>query len=147
MIKQKISDSPETDNKRQNTSNDFVFYHSYLKDKKINKVSATKISKRPIYRFFIDDENNYFPLRCLLDLGSTSFVISAEATKTFKMPVIKRNKKNKANDMTGTEIVTQELFTGPLGLSFGNHRSYDEKDHAFKIMKPLEDYDALIPTL
>jgi hypothetical protein len=33
----------------------------------------------------------------------------------------------------------------PLGISFGNHRSYDEEDHAFEVIKTSGDYDALIP--
>ena len=28
---------------------------------------------------------------------------------------------------------------------FGNDRSYDEEDHAFKVIKTSRDYDALIP--
>lgn len=36
-------------------------------------------------------------------------------------------------------------MTVPLGLSFGNHRSYDEEDHAFEVVKTTGDYDALIP--
>jgi transposase InsO family protein len=37
------------------------------------------------------------------------------------------------------------LFTIPLGVSFGNHRSYDIEDHAFEVIKTTGDYDALIP--
>jgi hypothetical protein len=37
------------------------------------------------------------------------------------------------------------LFTIPLGLSFGNHRSYDEEDHAFEVMDTCSDHDFLIP--
>jgi hypothetical protein len=40
---------------------------------------------------------------------------------------------------------TENMFTIPLGLSFGNHRSYDEEDHVFEVMKTAGDYDALIP--
>ena len=37
------------------------------------------------------------------------------------------------------------MFTIPSGLSFGNHHSYDEQDHAFEVMKTSLDYDCLIP--
>jgi len=131
--------------KKPNKSTDFVFYEPAKKNMKIQKISATKIGKRPIYRFFLDFDGQYFPLRCMLDLGSTSFVISPEATKAFKIPVIKRTKRVKSKDVTGREIKTEGLFTIPLGLSFGNHRSYDEKDHAFEVIKTSEDYDCLIP--
>jgi len=81
----------------------------------------------------------------MLDLGSTSFVISPEAAKAFRIPVLKRIKKVISKDVTGNEIKTKGLFTIPLGLSFGNHRSYDEKDHAFEVVKTSENYDCLIP--
>jgi hypothetical protein len=32
-----------------------------------------------------------------------------------------------------------------LGVSFGNHHSYNEADHAFEVIKTSGDYDALIP--
>jgi len=131
--------------KKSNTSTDFVFYESARKDRKIRKISATKIGKQPIYRFFLDFDGKYFPLRCMLDLGSTSFVISPEAAKAFRIPVVKRTKKVASKDVTGREIRTEGLFTIPLGLSFGNHRSYDEKDHAFEVIKTSQDYDCLIP--
>lgn len=81
----------------------------------------------------------------MLDLGSTSFVISPNAAKAFKIPVVKRTKKVRSNNVTGREIDTEGLFTVPWGLSFGNHGSYDEEDHAFEVMKTCEDYDCLIP--
>jgi len=121
-----------------------VFYEPSRK-KKIQKISAITVGKRPIYRFLFDFDNQYFPLQCMIDLGSTSFVISPEAAKAFKIPVVKRTKKVRSNDVTGREIETEGLFTIPLGLSVGNHRSYDEKDHAFEVMKTSVDYDCLIP--
>jgi hypothetical protein len=81
----------------------------------------------------------------MLDLESTSFVISPNAAKAFKIPVVKRTKKVKSNDVTGREIDTKGFFMVPLGLSFGNHRSYNTEDHAFEVMKTSSDYDCLIP--
>jgi len=81
----------------------------------------------------------------MLDLGSTSFVIPPEAAKAFKIPVVKRMKKVQSKDVTGRQIITEGLYTVPLGLSFGNHRSYDEEDHAFEVIKPFTDYGCLIP--
>jgi hypothetical protein len=66
-----------------------VYYQPALHPK-IQKISATRIGKRPIYRFFIDYDGKQFPLRCMLDNGSTSFVISPEAAKAFAIPVVKR---------------------------------------------------------
>jgi len=37
----------------------------------------------------------------MLDLGSRSFVISPEAAKAFKIPVVKRIQKVKSADVTG----------------------------------------------
>jgi len=75
----------------------------------------------------------------MLDLESTSFDISSEATKAFQIPVIRTTKKLKSADVSGREILTEGVFTIPLGVSFGNHKSYIEKDHAFEVMKTSQD--------
>jgi len=144
MAKRKAPEPLERYPKKINTSTNFVYYQPALHPK-IRKVSATKIGKRPIYRFFIDYEGKYFPLRCMLDLGSTSFVISPEAAKAFSIPVVRRLNQVKTGDVSGTRLKTENLFTVPLGVSFGNHRTYDEQDHAFEVIKTTGDYDALIP--
>jgi len=81
----------------------------------------------------------------MLDLGSTSFVISPEAAKAFSIPVVKREKPVRTGDVSGSTLKTENFFTIPLGVSFGNHRTYDEQDHAFEVIKTTEDYDAPIP--
>jgi hypothetical protein len=42
-------------------------------------------------------------------------------------------------------LETEGLFTIALGVSCGNHRSYDQEDHAFEVAKTSKEYDALIP--
>jgi hypothetical protein len=81
----------------------------------------------------------------MLDLGSTSFVISPEAAKVSSIPVVKWLKPLKSEDVSGNNLETEGLFTIPLGVSFGNHRSYDEENQAFEIVMTCTDYDALIP--
>jgi len=81
----------------------------------------------------------------MLDLGSTSFVISPEAAKAFSIPVVRRHQSVKTGDVSGNNLKTENLFTVPLEVSFGNHRSYDEADHAFEVIKSSGYYDALIP--
>jgi hypothetical protein len=81
----------------------------------------------------------------MLDLGSTSFVLSPEVAKAFKIPVVERNEPVKVKHASGELMKTTGLFTVPLGLSFNNHRSFAEQDHAFEVMKTSQDYDALIP--
>jgi len=144
MAKRKASELLERHPKKLNTSTDFVYYQPALHPK-IQKVSATKIGKRPIYKFFVDYDGKQFPLRCMLDNGSTSFVISPEAAKAFAIPVVKRQRPVQTGDASGNNMKTENMFTIPLGLSFGNHRSYDEEDHAFEVIKTAADYDALIP--
>jgi len=144
MSKRKASEPLLRNLKKPNTSTDFVYYQP-ASHPKVKKVSANKIGKRPVYRFFIDYDGNYFPLRCMLDLGSTSFVISPEAAKAFSIPVVSRPQPVKAGDVSGSQLKTEGLFTVPLGVSFGNHRSFDEDSHAFEVIKPSGDYDALIP--
>ena len=144
MSKRKASEPLQRYPKKINASTDFVFYQS-APILKIKKVSPTRISKRPIYKFFIDYNGQYFPLRCMLDLGSTSFVISPEAAKALSISVVERLKPIKTKDVSGSEIPTEGLFTVPLGLSFGNHRSFKEEDHAFKELKTSGEYYALIP--
>jgi len=144
MSKRKASTLIERTPKQQNTSKDCIFYNGYAKNK-IQKISPTKIGKRPIYQLFIDHDNQYFLTRCMLDRGSTSFVLSPQAAKAFQIPVIKRTKKVKCKDIGGKKIEVEGRFIVPLGLSFGNHRSYDEENHAFEVMQTSQDYDALLP--
>jgi len=80
----------------------------------------------------------------MLGLGSTSLVISPEAAKAYRIPVVKRVIPAMASDVGGRDIITEGLFKVPLGLSFGNHRTLDEKDHAFEVMVTSSAYDALI---
>jgi len=144
MAKRKASELLERHPKKINASTDFVYYQPALYPK-IQKVSATRVGRRPVYRFFVDYDGKQFPLRCMLDNGSTSFVISPEAAKAFAIPVVKRQRPIQTGDASGNKMKTDNMFTIPLGLSFGNHRSYDEEDHAFEVMKTAADYDALIP--
>jgi len=70
-------------------------------------MSTTKIGKKPVSQFFLDFDNNYFPLCCMLNLGITSFVISPEAAKEFQIPVVKRTKRVKTADITSGDITTK----------------------------------------
>jgi hypothetical protein len=120
MAKRKASEPLQRYPKKINSSTDYVYYQPALHPK-VQKVSATKIGKRPIYRFFIDYDGKYFPLHCMLDLGSTSFVISPDAAKAFSIPAVKRLQPVKSGDVSGNNVRTENLFTIPLGVSFGNH--------------------------
>jgi len=80
----------------------------------------------------------------MLVLGSTSFVISPNASKAFKILVVQRTKKVKSKDVTGREILTAGLYTIPLGFSFGNHCSDNPDDHAFEAIAKSADYDSVI---
>jgi hypothetical protein len=144
MAKRKPSEPLERYPRETNTSTDFVYYQPALHPT-IQKISATRVGKRPIYRFLIDHDGKQFPLRCMLDNGSTSFVISPEAAKAYAIPVVKRPRPISTGDASGNNMETETMFTIPLGLSFGNHPSYDEEDHAFEVRKTAGDYDALIP--
>jgi len=144
MSKRKASEPLSGLPKKRNISTDFVYYQP-ASHPKVKKVSATKVGKRPIYCFFVNYDGKYFPLRCILDLGSTSFVISPEAAKAFAIPVISRPRPVKTGDVSGSQIKTEGLFPVPLGVSFGNHRSFNQEDHAFEVIKTSGDYDALVP--
>jgi hypothetical protein len=79
----------DSDSKRQDTSDDIVYY----KVKKLHKIPSIRIGKRPIYKFYIDYNNEtgssrQFPVQAILDLGSTSFTISPECAKAFKIPFV-----------------------------------------------------------
>jgi hypothetical protein len=124
MAKRKALEPLERVPKRINLSTDFVYYQS-AQHPKIRKISPTKVGKRPIYKVFIDYDGKYFPLRCMLDNGSTSFVISPEAAKPYQIPVVKRQQPVRTGDASGNNMKNENLFTLPLGISFGNHRSYD----------------------
>jgi len=122
MAKRKATEElAPTTLKKPDLSNDYVYHMAARKGAKVYKVSPTQIGKRPIYKFFIDFDGKYYPLRCMLDLGSTSFVLSPQAAKAYKIPVVKREIPAKASDVGGSRIVPEGLFTIPFGLSFGNH--------------------------
>jgi hypothetical protein len=89
MMKRKVFNTLERLPKKINASTDFVYYQSALHHK-IQRVSATKIGKRPKYRLFIDYDGKYIPLRCILVLGSTSFGILPEAANPFSIRVVRR---------------------------------------------------------
>jgi hypothetical protein len=143
MAKRKATECLDRHSKKINASTDFVYYQPAL-NPKIRKLSSTKIGKRPTYRLFIDYEEKYFPLRCMLDLGSTSFVISPETVKAFSIRVVKRPWPIKSADVSSNNLKIQNLFTVPLRISFSIHRSYNEEDHAFEVIKTSGDYDALV---
>ena len=50
-----------------------------------------------------------------------------------------------ASDIGGRTIPTEGLFAVPWGFSFRNHRTLDENDHPFEIMKTSADHEASIP--
>jgi hypothetical protein len=81
----------------------------------------------------------------MLDLGSTSFVVSPEAAKAFSIPVVKRIRPIRSGDVACNNITTENVVKIPLGVSFGNHPSYNEEDHELKVINTSADYDALIP--
>jgi len=81
----------------------------------------------------------------MLDLGSTSFAMSPESAKAFRVPVVKRKLPTSASDIGGQKIQNERIFTVPVALTFRNHTTLDVKDHAFEVMKTSKDYDALIP--
>jgi len=61
MRQRKATDQPNRLAEKSDNSTDFFFYESYRTDRKIKKISSTKIGKKPIYRFFLDFDNRYFP--------------------------------------------------------------------------------------
>jgi len=81
----------------------------------------------------------------MLDLGSTSFVISPEAAKAFSVLGVRGQQAIQTVDDSGSMWGTENVFAIPLGRSFGNHRTYDEQDHTFEVIKTTRDYDPLIP--
>jgi hypothetical protein len=125
-------------------SADFAHYQPALLPK-IPTVSATKIWKRPIYCFFVDYNGKYFPPRCMVHLGSTAFHIWPEAAKSFSIAVISRLRPVDCWDGSVTNLKTENLFTVPLGILFGNHQLYNNEDHPFELITTSGDYDALIP--
>lgn len=140
MAKRKATDELDHTTKKRNVSNVYVDYTAARRTgHKLTSVSATKIGKRSVYKFFINYNNQYYPLRCMLDLGSTGYVILPNAAKAFKIPVVKGTEKGQSRDVTGRELFTEGIYPIALGFSFANHRSYDPKDHAFEVMETSRD--------
>jgi len=93
MSKCKADTESKPEYKEPNNSSDCFFYQPARIGQKTNNVSTTKIANRPRCMCCLDINETDFPLRFMLDLGSTSFVISPEAAKAFKIPVVERMKK------------------------------------------------------
>jgi hypothetical protein len=124
------------------TSDDFVYYEVM----KLHIIPSTRIGKRPIYKFFIDYDDGtgtsrQFPVWAILDLGSTSFTISPECAKVFKMPLVQRKHAIRAKEFRGNKVSLPGMYTIWWGLAFGYHRSLE----MFKVVKMQNDYDVLIP--
>jgi hypothetical protein len=116
MAQYKATDLLDHSTKQCNISTDYVYCESANNlGKRIQTVSPMMIGMHPIHRCFIDDGNQHFPLRWMLNLGTTCFVISPYTAKGFKIPVVTRAKKVQSKDVTGREIVTGGLHTIPLG--------------------------------
>jgi hypothetical protein len=77
----------------------------------------------------------------MLDLGSTLFTISPECAKAFKIPLVQRKHTIRATYFGGNKVSLPGMYTIPLGLAFGNHRSLE----TFEVVKMQKDYDVLIP--
>jgi len=146
MSKRKALSPLPREPKKPSGSTDFVYYQP-ASHPKFRKMSATKVGKRPIYQFFIDYGGKYFLWRCMLDLGSTSFVISPQAANAFSIPVVVRSLPLKTRVVSGSRLKTGGPFTVALGVLFTNHRFYDEEDHACEVIQTSGDCDALIPAL
>jgi len=103
MSQRKASETLLRKTKKSNQTFDFV-YHQSASTQKVGKITTTEIGKQPIYPFFINCDWNYFPLRCILDLGSTSFVLCPDAAMALAIPVIKWTKTIKSADVNGRMI-------------------------------------------
>jgi len=79
------------------------------------------------------------------DLGSTPLLVSPEAAKAFRIAVVKRVIPGKTLVLGEQKIETERWYTIPLTSRCGNHKSFDEKDHSFKVMKSAKDYNTLLP--
>jgi hypothetical protein len=66
---------------KPNPLKDYVYYIAGRKGVKLDRVAPTKVGKRPIYKFFKHLNRKCLPLKCMLDLRSTSFVNFPEAAK------------------------------------------------------------------
>ena len=77
----------------------------------------------------------------MLDLGSTSFTISPQCVKAFKIPVVQRKNPIKAMDFGGNKVKLPGMYTIPLGLAFGNYRSLE----TFEVVPMQQEYNVLIP--
>lgn len=86
-----------------------------------------------------------FPLWCMLDLGHTSLIISPETAWALQIPVVKRLWPGNAADIGGRRIHTEGFLTLPVCISIEIHRTLDEYDHVFEVMKSSSSYDGSIP--
>lgn len=126
-------------------SNDYVFYNSNLKNCMTHKLSPKIIETRHIYEVVIHFHGKQFPIHCILDLGRTSYELSHEPTKPYRVPVVKSNLLTGVSNIQEQKILMKLLITIPLEVSFWVHTAVHIKDHAFDLMNTSKGYNTLIP--
>jgi hypothetical protein len=77
----------------------------------------------------------------MLALGSTSFTISPECAKVFKIPLVHRKHAIGAKDYGANKVSLPGMYAIQLGLAFGYHRLLE----MFEVVKMQKDYNVLIP--
>lgn len=100
-----------------------------------------------MYKVIVEYNRKHFQIRCLLDFEGTSFAISPKATNGFQIEVTKRCLPAGASDMTGRMIYTARLYNTSLGVALSDHISHDIEVDSFNVVKPLQEYDAFMPSL
>jgi hypothetical protein len=102
---------------------------------------------RPVYRFFLiwkdaKGVTREVPARCLLDWGSTTFVISKRLVTALDIPTATREDALESYDAAGRRFDDDgKTRTYPLRFAFGNHCS----DEVFEVMTMGEGMEIIVP--
>ena len=114
-----------------------------VEKKKQFALPAPHSGTRPIVQFCLSwEEEKSLPVRCLLDTGSTSFLISDVFVEMFCVPKVKRDVPVPIFDFEGKLVKgAGHAFTHPLLFSYDDHWAKETFEVA-----PMEDsHDIIVP--
>jgi len=120
------------------TGQDYVFYTATKKTSKIQQFLPPMVWKQPLCMLFGDFNCLQCPIRCMLDLESTTFVISQNFTKAFHITA-------GALVIRGWKIISVRIHTLSLALYRRNYWSHIMYCHLIDIITRSNDYTASLP--
>ena len=114
------------------------------REKKYLNMPTPFTGKRPVVKFLLswEGEEKSLPVRCLLDTGSTSFLISDVFVEMFFVPKVKRDVPVPIFDFEGKLVPgAGQAFTHPLIFQYNDHFCKE----TFEVASMEDSHDIIVP--